>query len=196
MSNFRKICDKQELLLEYDKNLNIYSLLFNIKNINNNNTNKILSSNNIYKILKELNEDIIEDIIEIYCNNNENTILFIFKLIGGEAGLKQKYMFLNNYKSIESNRYIFNSKSISKETLLEKNILNETIFNKISKLQEITCEFATLNIDFNDNNLIKMHYIFKIILMDSLPSYLNNITGLLMKKVFLRLKNYIENNKL
>ena len=32
MNNFKKICDKQDLLLEYNKETNIYSLIFTINN--------------------------------------------------------------------------------------------------------------------------------------------------------------------
>lgn len=191
--NFKKICDKQNLLLEYNKDCNIYSLLFNIENKKNINIKKLLDKN-IFHLLKTINTEIINDVIEIISDNNENIILFIFNEIGKEAGLKQKYMFLNNKKIFEENKLIIKTKSVSKNELIKNNLLNENILQKLNSLQEINCEFATLNVNnINEYNL-NIHYIFKIIIEDNLPKYLENILGLLMKKIFLNLKIFIESN--
>ena len=102
-------------------------------------------------------------------------------------------MFLNNRKLFENNKIIFDTKSLSKQQLLQNNLLNDEILNKISNLQEVKCEFAKLTINTKEN-IINMHYIFKIIVEEDLPKYLENITGLLIKKIFLNLKLFIENN--
>lgn len=190
--NFKKVCDKQNMLLEYNKESNIYSLLFDINNQKNTNISQLLN-NDIYELLKKLNKEIIYDVVKIVEKDNENIILFIFQEIGKEAGLKQKYMFLNNRKLFENNKIIFDTKSLSKQQLLQNNLLNDEILNKISNLQEVKCEFAKLTINTKEN-IINMHYIFKIIVEEDLPKYLENITGLLIKKIFLNLKLFIENN--
>ena len=191
MSKFNKICDKQNMLLEYDKNLNIYSLLFTINNKNNININSILDFK-IYNILKDLNKEIISDVINITLMDNENIILFIFCHIGKEAGLEQKYMFLNNKLINNNNNIIIDTKSITKDELLHKQLLDQNIIDKISNLKEIKCEFAKLNINNINLNNINIHYIFKIIIDDDLPIYLENMIGLLMKKLFLNFKLFIE----
>lgn len=189
-TNFKKVCDKENILLEYNKELEIYSLNFNIVN-NNKNINNILDSN-IYNLLKKINPEIIEEVIEIVSDNNENVILFIFKEIGKEIGLKQKYMFLNNKQIIENKKIIYETKSINKESLLENGMLNKDIFEKISKLQACNCDFAKLTIIIGENNLINVHYLFKININEDLPNYMSHMIGMLMKKIFLNLKLFIE----
>jgi hypothetical protein len=158
--NFRKICDKENMLLEYNKETDIYSLIFNLTN-NNKDINNILN-NNIYNLLKNINTEIIQDVIEIVSNENENIILFIFREIGKEIGLKQKYMFLNNIKKIENKKIIYETKSLSKEHLLEIGVLNKTILDKISNLQVCNCEFANLSINIKENNIVNIHYNLKL----------------------------------
>lgn len=191
--NFKKICDKQNILLEHNKIGDIYSLLFNIQNDKKINIKELLDGD-IFKLLKTLNTEIIQDVIEIIKKDNENIILFIFNEIGKEAGLKQKYMFLNNIKIFEQNKLIIDTKSVTKEELIKNNFLNKNILEKISKLQEINCEYAKLTINNIHEFNVNMHYIFKIIINENLPNYLENIIGLLMKKIFLNLKIFIEQN--
>lgn len=193
MSNiFKKIDDKQNMLLEYNKNTNIYSLLFDINNKNNKNVNLLLD-NSIYNLLKQLNPEIIYDVDTIVTEKNENIILFIFTEIGKELGLKQKYMFLHNIKEHKENTICFNTKSITKNELIEKQLLSNNILNKINSLQEIECKFANLTINLKENNIVNLHYLFNINLNEILPKHLENMIGLLMKKVFLNLKIFIEN---
>lgn len=192
MNNFKKICDKQNLLLEYNKESNIYSLMFTINNKKNINIKHLLDDN-IFKLLKTLNPEIIEEIIEIKTYENENIILFIFKEIGKEAGLKQKFMFLNNIKKFENNKLVINTKSVKISELMNNNLLSKEILKKIDNLKEVNCEFATLTMNPSDNSNLNIYYIFKILLNENVPKYLENIIGLLMKKIFLNFKIFIEN---
>lgn len=188
--DFKKVCDKENMLLEYNKEFEIYSLNFTITN-NNKNLNSILD-NNIYNLLKQINPEIIEDVIEVISNDNDNIILFIFKEIGKEIGLKQKYMFLNNKKIIENQTIIYETKSVNKEHLLENGMLNKDISEKISNLQTCNCEFAKLTITIGQNNLINIHYLFKIKIFEDLPNSMSHMIGMLMKKIFFNLKLFIE----
>ena len=193
MSNiFKKIDDKQNMLLEYNKDTNIYSLLFDVTNKNNKNVNLLLD-NSIYNLLKQLNPEIIYDVDTIITENNENIILFIFTEIGKELGLKQKYMFLHNIKEHKENTIFFNTKSITKNELIKTQLLSNNLLNKVNSLQEVECKFANLTITFKENNIFNLHYLFNINLNENLPKHLENMIGLLMKKVFLNLKIFIEN---
>lgn len=189
--NFKKICDKQNVLLEFNKDSNIYSLLFDINNKKNIDIKELLDKN-IFYLLKTINTEIIDDVVEIIKKDNENIILFIFKEIGKEAGLKQKYMFLNNIKIFDDNKLIIKTKSVTKEELCKNNLLNNDVINKVNKLQEITCEFANLTVNNLNTQNLTIYYLFKIVMPDKLPKYLENIIGLLMKKIFLNLKIFIE----
>lgn len=190
ISTFKKVCDKENMLLEFNKELEVYSLNFTIIN-NNKNINNILD-NNIYNLLKQINPDIIEEVIEIISNNDENIILFIFKEIGKEIGLKQKYMFLKNKKLIEDKKIIYETNSVNKEDLLQNCIISKDILDKLSNLQSCYCEFAKLTIIVKEDNLINVHYLFKINIYDNLPNYMTHMIGMLMKKIFYNLKLFIE----
>ena len=43
-----------------------------------------------------------------------------------------------------------------------------------------------------DNSDIKIHYLFKITQSETLPIYLENMVGLMMKKIFYNIKQFIE----
>jgi hypothetical protein len=189
-TNFKKICDKENMLLEHNKEMDIYSLNFTMIN-NNKNINNILD-NNIYNLLKQINPEIIEDVVEIITNDDENIILFIFKEIGKEIGLKQKYMFLKNKKLIENNKIIYETNSVNKDDLLENGILNREVFEKISNLQCCYCDFAKLTIIIGEKNLVNIHYLFKININENLPNYMTHMIGMIMKKIFFNLKLFIE----
>ena len=185
-TSFKKVCDKENMLLEYNKELDVYSLNFSIIN-NNKNINNILNSD-IYNLLKQINPEIIEDVVEIITNDDENIILFIFKEIGKEIGLKQKYMFLKNKKLIENNKIIYETSSVNKEDLLENGYFKK----KISKLQSCNCDFAKLTIIIGEKNLVNIHYLFKININENLPNYMTHMIGMIMKKIFFNLKIFIE----
>lgn len=195
MSNkFKLVCNKQDILLEHNNDTNIYSLIFNIENDNFDKKKllKLLDSN-IFILLKNLNSDTISDIIEIYNKDNENIILFILNNIAKDFGIKQKFMFLHNIKNEENDKIIYNTKSVSKNYLLSNKLLSNNILDKILNLDEIVCEFATLSININELNNIKIYYLFKIILNDELPEILKHFIGLFMKKIFLNFKLHIMN---
>ena len=70
--------------------------------------------------------------------------------------------------------------------------INNQINNyNLSDYDKLYCEFANLNIDLIDEN-IYFNYKFKISLTDSLPIYIENIMGMMMKKIFYNIKLFIE----
>jgi hypothetical protein len=56
------------------------------------------------------------------------------------------------------------------------------------------CKFAQLTIIPYQNKL-RLNYKFSIDMKEDLPIYLENMMGLMMKKIFYRLKVFIEQNK-
>ena len=160
--------------------------MFNLKKLN---IDEFLSFK-IYELLKTLNGELIED-IKIIKNNGESEInlLFIFQNITKELGLKQRAMFLNVVKNIifsENNKHqvIFDAKTPD-NTYIE----NFEYYNKNYSL--LTCEFAKTKINIENSN-INMNYHFKILTKEELPIYMENIIGLMMKKIFYNLKNFVD----
>ena len=121
--------------------------------------------------------------------DSEINLLFIFQNITKELGLKQRAMFLNIVKTItfsnnNKHQVIFEAKTNDNQL-----IDDFEVYNKNYSL--LTCEFAKTIINIENSN-INMKYNFKILTKEDLPSYMENIIGLMMKKIFYNLKNFVD----
>lgn len=182
--NITTICNKENIILKLDKNSGIYSLEFNFEN-GKINIHKLLSSD-LYNLIEKLNNDLIDkiEILKIY-SEDEVDVLFIFKRIGAELGLPQKYMAIKTIKSTIDNNICFKSTNIEypKSKLIEKGI-------KI--IEPLICEFGEMIIYNTHLSNVDFFYRFKITSNDNLPVYMENYIGLMMKKIFYKLKEFID----
>jgi hypothetical protein len=183
--NISIICNKQNILLKLDKTLGIYSLEFKCEN-NKFNIDDLLSVG-LYNLMEKLNPDLIEriEILNTY-SENELDVLFVFKKIGSELGLSQKYMAMKTVKSQIDNNVCFKSENIdySKDNFLEQGLNN---------IEPLICEFAEMIIFNTHLPVIDFYYQFKINTNEDLPIYMENFIGLMMKKIFYNLKEFIDN---
>lgn len=185
-TDYTLVCNKQNMLLEQDKAEQIYSLHFTLCDNNKINIDNFLTFK-IYELIEKLNPDLIEK-IEILNMKSEDEVdvLFIFKHIAKEIGIRQKYMLLSTKKSISNDKQliIFNSKSTE---------LTPDQFSKynLQKFDRLICHFADLRITIVDSE-VKIHYLFKITQKEQLPIYMENLIGLMMKKIFYNVKQFIE----
>lgn len=177
---FQLVCNKQNMILKVNKEENIYMLDFEMDN-KNFDLSKLMDFK-IYDLIQQLNNDIIEK-IEIIKQNSENEIdlLFIFKRFGQSAGIPQKYLILKTIRNVMDNLILFKS--------TDANIELEKMNNHIA--EKMKCNFAELTIIPYQNKL-RLNYKFSIDIKEDLPIYMENIMGLMMKKIFYRLKLFIE----
>jgi hypothetical protein len=181
--NYQVICNKENMILKLNKEENIYMLDF--ETINKNlDLNKLMDFK-IYDLIQKLNEDLIEK-IEIINNisDDEIELLFIFKRFGKSAGIPQKYLVLKTKKYMTNNLILFKSE--------DSKIKIKQMENHIA--QKMDCKFAQLTI-IPFQNKLRLNYKFSIDMKEDLPIYLENMMGLMMKKIFYRLKVFIEQNK-
>ena len=180
--NYKIICNKEEMILKLNKEENIYMLDFETKN-NNIDLEKLMDFK-IYELIQKLNEDVIEkiEILKQY-SSNEIELLFIFKRFGQSAGIPQKYLILKTQRQKLDDLIIFNSE----DSKLIINTMNNF------KAERMTCKFAQLIIIPFEKKL-RLNYKFSIDIKEDLPIYMENILGLMMKKIFFRLKKFIEQN--
>lgn len=180
---YQIVCNKENMILKVNKDENIYMLDF--ETINNNlDLNKLMDFK-IYDLIQKLNEDLIEKIEIINkISDDEIELLFIFKRFGKSAGIPQKYLVLKTKKYMTNNLILFKS--------VDSKIKIKQMENHIA--QKMDCKFAQLTIIPYQNKL-RLNYKFSIDMKEDLPIYLENMMGLMMKKIFYRLKVFIEQNK-
>ena len=178
------ICSKKDIILTLNNNTKIYNLNFNTI-ISNTFNIENYTNFNIYKLLFELNKDIIESIEIInQISDNEANVLIIFKEIGDNIKIPKNYIYITINKSYINNEIIFESTN--------NNNITE-INDKINGCNKTLCEYSILKIIIN-NNILNFNYAFKFNIIFQRSNFIHNITALLIKKVFYKLKLFIENS--
>ena len=175
------VCRKHDMLLEKKKGADIFYLRFSSQN-------KGLKIRNVinfklYDLIATLNKDVIERAEtgnEIPGKSID--VLFVFKPFGTELGIAQKYMFFRTVIEEDGDNIIMTSQSIPYP-------------GGIHKCEAITSNYAQLNVIGKASSAVDVGYIFHMEMTDDLPTYMENIAGLLMKKMFYRVKQFIENIK-
>lgn len=183
LSENKIICSKKNILLTFNNNSKNYNL--NFYTSSSNIDLQKYTNFDIYKLLFELNKDIIEsiEIIDLLSENEAN-ILIILKEIGDTIKIPKNYIYLTMYKQYNNGEIIFESKN-------NNNIDN--IKNKIIGCNRSISEYSVLKI-INNNNIFNFNYEFKFNIMFQESNFVNNIMALLIKKVFYKLKLFIENS--
>ena len=189
--NFKTICFKEKMHLKRDKNNNIYLLQFYAENSKVNLYTMI--NLDIYNLMFTLNKDNFEK-IEIHDgisssssyrdknkNINEVNVLFLFKPFAADLGIKPKYMYVKVTETCEPNKKTY--------TCVDADYPNP---EDLKNYDKVVNTISSMVVNFESYHKININYIFKLELSHSLPIYMENIMGLIMKKVFLNLKQFIE----
>ena len=178
--DFKTVCLKEKVFLKREKSCNIFSLQLNVENINKN-LHDIVNLN-MYNLIFRLNTDNFEKIeVKKWISPTEVEILFLFKPFGKELGIKPKYMYVKTIQQITNEKHIYTSFDIDYPNIGE-----------LSNYEKVKNTISTMVVNFESDCRINISYIFKLELTNSLPIYMENILGLIMKKMFLNLKNFIE----
>ena len=174
------LCDKYAVKLFNTNKRHEYSIRFNCCN-DNYDLSKLLNYN-LYKLLAELNPDLIEkiEITTDELNSNNKNILFMFKSPGQGLGMLNKYMHVTTHQEIYDKKIIFRSTDTNKKVELPKNY------------EKVTCNYSELTITVNSIHNIDFVYDFHIDLHEDLPKYMENLVGYMMKKLLYKLKIFIE----
>jgi hypothetical protein len=178
--DFKSVCLKENVHLKREKNIDLYLLQFYLENKNRNLCDII--NLNMYSLLYTLNKDNFEKIeIKKWLSDHEVEVLFLFKPFGKELGIKPKYMYVKSIEKIENGRKIYTGYDIEYPNLSE-----------IAGYEKVNTAISNMVVNFESNNKVNINYIFKLDLSHSLPIYMENILGLIMKKMFIHLKKFIE----
>ena len=210
------VCNKGNMILEYynKDSQKMYTLRYNFNNLDPKKVNiKALFNFGTYELLEKINPDLIEKIIILnVLNENEGDICIFLKHIAKEVGIKQKYILFRSKRIVDynNNSIVFYNKDL--------NLINEEIKEKylkklnldINKYEALIFNYGFTNINIrnldsneliklnNDNNFnnkknINFEFDFQILISDDLPLYMENLIGLMFKKIFYNLKQFIDN---
>jgi len=141
----------------------------------------------LYELINVVNKDVIEDVVFLtHPNEGKDYIesLVILKRFGAEFGIPQKYIYSKTSMKVDDKNTV---RFIAEQLNCPNNI-------KVpDNCQPVTAGTSTLKIVVNNNSCAKVKYTFDLKLDDNVPKYMEKLPGLLMKKMFIRLKSFIEN---
>ena len=195
------ICNKGDMLLSEIKNFSFnkrsYNLAFTIPNIDNSLTNvNNLTSLEIYKLLEQQNSELIEKIVILNETNNDADICILIQHIAKEIGIKQKYMLFRSTKILNrfNNSVTFYNKDLKLicEQLKEDYLKQLGLINSNYEALIYNYGKTQIGVQKGDNDLmnVKFNIDFQVTIDDDLPLYMENLVGLMFKKMFYNLKNY------
>jgi hypothetical protein len=165
-------------LIKNDKNK--YSLSFYIEN-NNILLSKILDFN-LIKLIYDLNPDIYEKVNIQILNENEAIVNLLMKHLFEDLGLPQRFSYLNIKKTNNNDTILFTTESIKHERPTD--MPQDAELMNINS--SIKCDIITphkINIECN------LTFEKTIII----PAVVEKLIGLILYKVFNRVKQFIEN---
>ena len=173
---FEKDCFK---FVRIDKNK--YKLSFTMEN------KKILLSNildfNLIKLIYDLNNDIYEKVNVEQINENEAICTLLIKNFFEDLGFSQKYSHLHMKKYCEDSKIIFNSQTIhtEKPSIIPEHAELLYIDSMINICEIITPHNITFSfyINFYQEMVI--------------PNFSEKMVGIILNKIFKRVKQFIEN---
>jgi hypothetical protein len=160
---------------------NNFSLSFSMEN-NNILLSKIIDFN-LVKLVYDLNKDIYEKVSLNKKNDNEAIMVMLMKNLFEEFGMPQRYSYIRMQKYEQENKISFVSESI-------KNDRPEGIPDEAEQML-----IRSLINDCEIINPHKIQFICQIQFEDSvhIPSFIEKMVGLLLFKIFKRVKQFIEN---
>ena len=209
------VCNKGNMILNsYLKdNIKTYKLTFSMNNIDSSKINLTnFLSHNIYELLHKINPDLIEKIhiLKVY-NDDAADVLILLKHIVKEVAIKQKYIIFYTKRRIDyqNNTIFFTNQDIN---LIDENLVKqylESIDLDKNKYESILYKFGTIKISLTNTSILELsdenntnkivntdfETHFQLIMKDKLPIYLENLIGLMIKKIFYNLKVFIDNLK-
>lgn len=199
-SQFKSICTQNDMRLGKNPEMKLFTLEYNYTNPNFN----ILSliNVNLHKLLHEVNKDII-DAIEIHphpTETSEHNVLYKFKEIGGDLGGFKTYMYVatkiaKRFAANGNTEIIFTSKSIPYEYHSELVQQKYKLLEYPLYIQKYIYREDTggAGVGASVANIQVLHmFKLKPDNESELTVTMENSIGILIKKMYLRLKVAIE----
>ena len=196
-TQFKSICTQNDMRLGKNPEMKLFTLEYNYNNPHFNIVSLI--NINLHKLLHEVNKDII-DVLDIHphpTDPSEHNILYQFRDIGGDLGGLKTYMYVNTkiakrYANNGNTEIIFTSKSVPYEyhaQLVEQKykLLEYPLYIQKYIYQESSVTSSPVA-------AIQVLHMFKLKPDNEseLTVAMENAIGILIKKMYFRLKVAIE----
>lgn len=183
-SNLTKIISEKNGMKLIRSPDNIFNFVCTIEN-KNIYLDKIINFE-LVKLIFEINNDIYEKVIMNKIDENNAEFIFIMKHFFADIGLPQRYyhfILTKNFNQKE-NKITFKSEIINDK---KPEFISEDIeFLPINKM-DFECQFTSL---LRDKMLFNAFIVFDKNL--SIPEYVEKVVGLIVNKIFIRVKQFIE----
>ena len=160
---------------------NHYKLQFTMEN-----KNIILSKIidfSLIKLIYDLNPDVYEKFYIEKLNENEATITLLMKHLFEDLGLPQRFSHIHMVKIIEERIIVFNAKSIK-----HKRPHGMPDDAELMAIQQLIC---SCNIITNHKIDFSVNVIFEPTMI--VPPFAEKLVGMILNKIFKRVKLFIEN---
>lgn len=176
-----KILYSKEGFTFVKKTKNNYSLSFQMEN-NHMILEKIIDFN-LVKLIYDLNNDIYEKVNLQIINENEATINLLMKHLFEDLGLPQRFSYVHMKKICEENTITFESQTIKSER--PEGMPADAELMPIKNMK-CNCDIITSH---------KIRFTFDVLFEDNMlvPPVAEKLVGLILYKIFNRVKQFIEN---
>ena len=160
---------------------NQYKLDFSIENERINIANII--DFNLIKLIYDLNPDVYEYVNLNRVSENEAIITLLMKHFFEDLGLPQRFSYVNMNRHVESNKIIFHSKSIR-----DHRPPNMPPNSELMNMRDLicNCDIVTVHKANFSVNVIFDHSM-------NIPPFAEKMIGMILFKIFKRVKQFIEN---
>lgn len=158
-----------------------YSLSFKMQN-NHIDLSKIIDFH-LIKLIYDLNVDIYEKANVHIINDNEATVNLLMKHLFADLGMPQRYSYLHMTKTIDESNIQFTSETIKYE--IPEGMPTDA---ELMPIQNFICNCKIVTPH-------KMTFAFDIIFEETMtiPPIVEKLIGLILHKIFNRVKQFIEN---
>jgi len=138
---------------------------------------------NLMKLIYDLNTDVYEKVELNVINDYEAVSTMLIKHLFEDLGLPQRYSFINIHKFIDDDKIIFKSKS-------NKNYKPSWIPEN-AELMSVNDSTVTCNVITEHKIEFIVNILFEPIMV--VPPFAEKMVGMILFKIFKRVKQFIEN---
>ena len=175
------VCNKHDVELHIIKGeRDTFRLHFKLKNDNYDLHQAV--GFKLFELMGELNKDVVERLNLSMDSEQCMRMGMVLKRFGSEFGISQKYVCSSTTLEVVDDTYKFISRQIDKPDFV-------TVPHKCIPVRN---SYSELSLSFTNNHCVDIVYEFTLEIEEDMPIMMRKLPGLLMKKIFIRLKTFLE----